>query len=204
MDIQLNELIEKIKKEGIESARTEAAKIRDDAKTLAKKLVGDAKREAETIIVRAKEDAHRSEKAGIAALEQASRNVVLAFKGEIQGLLDKLIAEAVSSSFSADVIKGILPDLIKNWAVKNTDSLSVLLSEGDLKKLDDAFKVALASALKGGVELTTGKTLDGGFRIVEKDGSAFYDFSAEAVTILLSAYLSPRLADVLKNAVKGN
>ena len=203
MDIQLNELIEKIKKEGIESAQAGASRLKADAEAEAKKIIENAKREAESIIANGKTDAERSEKAGIAAVEQASRNLVLAFRGEIQGLLDKLIAEAVGSSYSADVIKGILPDLIKNWAVKNTDSLSAVLSEGDLKKLDDSFKSRLASTLRGGVDIKAGKNLDGGFHIVEKDGSAFYDFSAEAVAKMLSAYLNPRLAETLKNAAKG-
>ena len=203
MDIQLNELIEKIKKDGIESAQSEASKLKADAETEAKKIIEGAKREAESIIAAGKTDAERSEKAGIAAVEQASRNLILAFKGEIQGLLEKIVSEAVGSAYSADVIKGILPDLIKNWAVKNTDSLSVVLSEGDLKKLDDSFKAQLASTLRGGVDLKVGKTLDGGFHIVEKDGSAFYDFSAEAVANMLSAYLNHNLAETLKNAAKG-
>ena len=202
MDIQLNELIEKIKKEGIESAQAGAAKLRSEAEAEAKKILEDAKQEAEAIVKRAKEDADRSEKAGVAALEQASRNLILAFKGEIQGILDSIIAESVSSSYSTDVIKGILPDLVKNWAVKNTDSLTVLLSENDVKKLDDAFKVNLASTLKGGVEIKVGKNLDAGFHIVEKDGSAFYDFSAEAVAKMLSAYLNSKLAEILKNVEK--
>jgi len=204
MDIQLNELIEKIKKEGIESAQAGAAKLKADAEAEAKKIIEDAKKEAQAIIAQGKADAERSEKAGIAAVEQASRNLVLAFKGEIQGLLDKLTVEAVSSSYSADVIKGILPDLIKNWAVKNTDALSVILSDGDLKKLDGSFRAQLASVLRGGVDLKVGKTLGGGFHIAEKDGSAFYDFSAEAVAKLFSAYLNPKLAETLNNAVKGN
>ena len=200
MDIQLHELIEKIKKDGIESAQAGAAKLKSDAEAEAKKIVDDAKREAGVIAAKAKEDAERSEKAGIAALEQASRNLILAFKGEIQELLDKLVAEAVSSSYSVETIKGILPELIKNWAVKNTDSLSVLLSEADLAKLDDAFKAKLASALKGGVELKAVKKLEKGFHIVEKDGSAFYDFSAESVGAMLSTYLNPKLAEILKGS----
>ena len=197
MEIQLSELIEKIKKEGIESAQTAAAIVTAEAEAEAKKILKDAKREADTIIAQAKADAARNEKAGITALEQASRNLILAFKGEIQGLLDNLAAEAVASSYSTDVIKEILPGLIKNWAAGNTDSLTVLLSEGDLKKLDDAFKAMLVSVLKGGVEIKAVKKLDSGFRIVEKDGSAFYDFSAESVAAMLSAYLNPKLADIL-------
>jgi V/A-type H+-transporting ATPase subunit E len=204
MDIQVQELIDKIKKDGIESASGEAARIRREAEAEAKRIVEAANKEAKDIVVRSKADAERFEKAGVAALDQASRNLVLAFKGEIQGLLDKLTAEAVVSAYSADVIRGILPDLVKNWAAKNSDSLAVLVSEADLGKLDAALRSQLASALKGGVELRAGKNLGGGFHIAEKDGSAFYDFSAEAVAKLLSAYLNPRLAEILSNAVRGN
>ena len=204
MEIQLQELIDKIKKDGIESASQEAARLKQEAEAEARRIVEAAEKEAQAIIKRGKQDVERSEKAGIAAIEQASRNLILAFKGEIQGLLDKISAESVSSSYSADVIKGILPDLVKNWAVKSTDSLSIILTEADLKKIDDSFKARLASTLKGGVELKAGKNLGGGFRIAEKDGSAYYDFSVEAVSDLLSSYLNPRLAEILKSAVKGN
>ena len=203
MDIQLQELIEKIKKEGIESAQADAAKLKADAAAEAKRIVEDAKKQADAIVARAEEDRVRSEKAGVAAVEQASRNLVLAFKGEIQGLLDKIVKDAGGASYSVEVVKAVLPDLIKNWAAKNTDSLAVALSEGDLKKIDSGFKAKLATQLKGGVDFTVGKTLDAGFHIVEKDGAAFYDFSAEAVAVLLSAYLNPKLAESLKNAAKG-
>jgi len=204
MEIQLQELIDKIKKEGIESASGEAAKIKQEAEAEAGRIVAAAKKEAADIVSRGKIDAERFEKAGNAALEQASRNMVLAFKAQIQDLLDKLAVEAVSASYSVDIIKGILPDLIKNWASRSSDSLSVLLSEGDLKKLDEAFKAKLVSSLKGGVELKPEKSLESGFRIAEKDGSAFYDFSSDAVAGMFSAYLSPKLAETFKDAVKGN
>ena len=199
MEIQLHELIEKIKKEGIDSAKTEAAKLKADAESEAQAIIEQAKRQADTIMAQAKENAERSEKAGAAALEQASRNLILTFKGEIQGILDKLVSNAVQSTYSAELIKNILPDLLKSWGAKGADSLSVLLPEGELKKLEDSFKASLASTLKGGVEIKAGKNLDGGFVISEKDGSAFYDFSAEAVAKMLSAYLNPRLAETLKS-----
>jgi len=198
MDIQLNELIEKIKREGFESAQVGIDQLIAEADAEAKRIIKEANQEADAIITRGKEDALRSEKAGIAAIEQASRDLVLAFKGEIQALLDNLTAKTIAASFSTDVIKGLLPDLMKNWTEKNADSLSVLLSEEDIQKIDDAFKAKLGSALKGGVDLKSVKKLNSGFQIVQKDGSAFYDFSAESVSDLLSAYLKPKLAEILK------
>jgi len=204
MDIQLNELIERIKKDGIDSARTEAAKCKAEAEAEAQRIISDAKREADAILARSKEDAARNEMAGTAALEQASRNLVLAFKGEIQALLDKLISRATTSAYSVDVVKKILPDLVKGWASKNSDSLTVLLSESDLKKIDDAFMGDLSSSLKQGVEVRAVKNFNGGFRIIEQNEAAYYDFSAESVAAMLSAYLTPKLSELLKKPMGGD
>ena len=208
MDIQLQELINKIKKDGIESASDEAARLKSRAEAEAKRIVEAANKEAEAIIARGRADAERSEKAGIAALEQASRNLVLAFKAEIQTLLDKIIAQGVSASFGEDVLKSALPDLIKSWVVKgsgsgNQDSLALILPETQLEKLRGYFNEKLALELKQGRELKSDRNLGAGFRIANRDGSAYYDFSAESVAELLSAYLNPRLAEILRNTVKG-
>jgi V/A-type H+-transporting ATPase subunit E len=201
MDIQLHELIEKIKKDGIESASEEASRLKSQAEAEAKRIVEAAKKEAEAILARAKTDAERTEKAGIAAVGQASRNLVLEFRSKIQGLLDAIAAKEAAAAFDENTLKNLLPEIIKNWAVKG-DDLAVLLPEGDLKKLESSLKEKLSAALKNGVEFKSDRGLQAGFRIANKDGSAYYDFSAEAVAELLSAYLNPRLAETLKNAVK--
>jgi V/A-type H+-transporting ATPase subunit E len=203
MDIQLQELIEKIKRDGIESASEEASRLKSQAEADAKRIVEAAQREADGIIAKAKTDAERSEKAGIAAVGQASRNLVLAFKAEIQGLLDKITAAETAAAYTDDALKAVLPDLVKGWASKGSDSLDVILPGAQLKKTEAYFKGKLSAEIKKGLELKADRNLEAGFRIINKDGSAYYDFSAEAVAELLSAYLNPRLGDTLKEAVKG-
>ncbi len=202
MDIQLQELVDKIKKDGIAAASDEAAKLKAQAQAEATRVVEAAKKEADSIINAAKADAERSEKAGTAALEQASRNLVLAFKGEIQNLLDAIVKKEAAAAYNADTIKAVLPDILKAWASKGSDDLAVLINEKDLAALKGFFDEKLVSTLKKGCELKSDRNLSGGFRIAEKDGSAYYDFSAESAADLLSAYLNPRLAENLKNAVK--
>ena len=202
MDIQVQELINKIKKDGIESASEEAARIKQEAEVEAKQIVETAQKEAAEIISKGKQDAERSEKAGIAALEQASRNLVLAFKGEIQTLLDDIVATQVGKSFTDDVLKAVIPELIKSWSAKRSgggaSSLAVLLPEASLGKMQAFFKTKLAAELKKGLELRADRNLVGGFRIAQKDGSAYYDFSADSVAEMLCAYLNPKLAEILK------
>ena len=202
MDIQVQELITKIKKDGIESASQEAAQLKREAETEAKQIVEAAQKEAADIIARGKQEAERSERAGIAALEQASRNLLLAFKGEVQALLDKVVAQELNASYSNDVLKTVLPNLVTAWGTKGSDSLAVLLPEASLNQLQAFFNEKLASELKKGLELRSDRNLAGGFRIAYKDGSAYYDFSADSVAEMLCAYLNPHLAEILKTSAK--
>ena len=204
MEIQLQELIDKIKKDGIESAAGEAARVKREAEAEASRIIAVAQKEAADIVNRGKADAERSEKAGKAALDQASRNLILTFKGEIEALLGRIIARATASAYREDALKAVLPEVLKNWASKgNTDSLELLLSKDDLEKLKSWAQGALGAELQKGLVLNSDRNLGQGFRIANKDGSAYYDFSAESVAELLSAYLNPQLAEILKTSAKG-
>ena len=198
MEIQVQELIDKIKKDGIKAATEEANKVKADADIEARRIVETAKKEADDLIERAKQDAARSEKAGIAALEQASRNLILAFKDEVQALLNKIINEKVTANYNEDVLKSALPELIKSWADKGDTNLAVVLPEGELSKLQGYFNDRLRDELSKGVELKSNRKLASGFHISNKEGSVYYDFSSEAVAKQLSAYLNPKLAELLK------
>ena len=202
MDIQVQELISKIKRDGIEAASEEASKIKLEAEAEARQILETAKKEAADIIEKGKKDAARAEKAGIAAIGQASRNLVLVFKGEIQALLDKLVNDQLAVSYNTDVLKTVLPDLLKSWGSKNANTLTALLPEASLAKLQAYFKTKLAAELKKGLELKSDRNLSSGFRIAKKDGSAYYDFSAESVAEMLSAYLNPQLAEILTSSAK--
>jgi V/A-type H+-transporting ATPase subunit E len=204
MEIQIQELIDKIKNDGINTASEEASRIKVEAEGEARRIIEAAKKEAEDIITRGKQDAERSEKAGITALGQASRNLVLAFKDEIQALLNRVVNDNVAANYGEDVLKNTLPNLLKTWAEKGSDNLSVILPEGELNKLQSFFNEKLANELKKGLELKSNRNLTNGFRISNRDGSAYYDFSAEAVASLLSAYLNPKLAEILTNTSKGS
>jgi len=147
MEIQVQELIDKIKKDGISAASEEASRIKAEAGAEAQRIVEAARREAEEIIRSGKQDAERSEKAGIAALEQASRNLVLVFKDEIQALLDRIINEQVATQYNENVLKDALPQLLKAWAEKGTDNLSVILPESELSKIQSFFNEKMTGEL---------------------------------------------------------
>ena len=53
-----------------------------------------------------------------------------------------------------------------------------------------------------GMEIKTDASLASGFKIGVKDGSAYYDYSAESVSELFAAYLNPKIAALVEAAAK--
>ena len=203
MDVQLQELIDKIKKDGVTAAEKEAAKIIADAEKKADSIKKNAEDKAAQIIKDAKAETERMEKASDEAIIQAGRNMLLSFKDSIVAELDGLVQAETEKALSKDVLGKLIPETIKAWA-KNTDAseLSVLLSEKDLKALEASFKTKLNAEIKKGMEIKPDKTLAAGFRIGVKNGAAFYDYSADALAQMFAAYLNPKVAALMKVAAK--
>lgn len=203
MDIQLQELIDKIKKDGIEKSSADAERQRAEVQAEARRILDSARAEAEAIVAKGKADAERFEKAATATLEQAARNLILSFRTEMEGLLESVVKREVSAAYGAEVLTAALPEVLKAWSSRGSDSLDVLLPADTLAKVEAFFAGKLAGTLGAGVTLKADKNSSGGFKIASKDGAAYYDFSADAVAELFSAYLNPRLAEIMKNASKG-
>ena len=204
MDVQLQELIDKIKKDGVASAEASAAEILADAEKKARAVVSDAEQKADGIIKNAKAETERMEKASEDAIAQAGRNMILSFRDSLTAELDRIIKTETAKAYSKDMLANLIPETVKAWT-KHTDAkeLSVLLSEKDLKELESAFTSALKDEIAKGLVLKSDKTLAAGFRIGVKEGRAFYDYSSDSLAELFAAYVNPRTAAILKGAVQG-
>lgn len=204
MDVQLQELIDKIKKDGIANAESEAQKIIAEAEKKAQSIIADAEEKSQEIIKNAKAETSKMEKASEEAIIQAGRNMLLSFKDSLLSELNGLVQAETEKATTKDVLAKLIPETVKAWS-KNTqvDELSVLLSEKDLSSLQAAFTNELKAEIEKGLEIKPDKTLSSGFRIGVKNGAAYYDFSTESVAELFAAYLNPKVAALIKTAAKG-
>ncbi len=201
MDVQLQELVDKIRKDGVAAAEAQASQIVSDARTKAAEIVAGARAEAEAIAKAARADAERLEKAAVASIRQSGRNILISFRDSVVSELSALVSSATGSAMSGEALKDLVPAAVKAWiANSGSADVSILLSPSDLAKLESTFKAALKAEMDKGLVLGADASLAGGFRVGMKDGSAYYDFSAEAVASLFSAYLNPRVAEILKSA----
>ena len=203
MDVQLQELIDKIKKDGVAAAEKESAKIIANSEKKAEAIIAEAQSKADEIIKSAKSETEKMEKASEEAIIQAGRNMLLSFKDALIGELDGLIKTGTEKGLTKDVLAKLVPETVKLWAKNsNASELSVLLSEKDLKALEKSLTTSLKAEIKKGLEIKPDKTLTAGFRIGVKNGAAFYDYSAESLAEMFAAYLNPKVAALLKEAAK--
>lgn len=200
MEIQLQELIEQIKQEGVTAAEQEAAGIRAAAEAEAEKILSEAKAEAAKILSQAKSESERTLRVSEESIRQAGRNLLISFRESVGKELDALLRAGVNGVY-ADRLPELIEQAISAWIGNaGAENISVLLSEEDQKTLEQSAYAALRDRLNQGVTLKAGDRMDGGFCISQNGGQAYYDYSAEAVTELLSAYLSPKVAALLKEA----
>lgn len=201
MEIQLRELIEQIKKDGVTAAEAEAETIVDAAKAEAEKIVAEAKAEAERILRDAKAETERLTKSSEDAIRQAGRNLLISFRESVSRELGAIVGENVSAVYAPDALARMIEEIVVRWANKpDAEELTVILNTEECDKLEQSLLAALKEKLSQGITLKANDSFDGGFRIAVSGGSAYYDYSAEAVVEMLSNYLSPRVTALLKEA----
>ena len=137
MDVQLQELVDKIKKDGVESAEAAAADIIQKANEKAASILESAKKEAENIVAKAETESDRLEKAAEAAIRQAGRNILISFRDAVEVRLSALISRETAAAYSPDVLAELIPQAVNAWIkTTGTNELSVLLNEKDLNTLE--------------------------------------------------------------------
>ena len=201
MEIQLQELIDQIKKDGVDAAETEAQSILDSAKAEAEKIIADAQAEAEKLMLNAKKENERVVKSGEDAIRQAGRNLLISFRESVARELKAIVGESVTAVYAPGSLETLVAAAVENWSVKSdVEDLTVILNEDDRKRLEEAALAELKNRMNKGITLKANDNFDGGFRIAVNNGSAYYDYSAEAVVDMLSAYLSQKVTALLKEA----
>jgi V/A-type H+-transporting ATPase subunit E len=199
MDVQLKELIETIKSEGVEHAEAKAKEILADAESRKNSILRDAEQEAAQIRSKAEEDAPRMKATAEESIRQAGRDLILSLEKSITAILDKVVKREVKSSLEGDNLTKAIITLLSNWK-EDKESLELLLSKDDLEKVEKKLLSELQKELKSGVTLKPAPDIEAGFLISEKEGNAYYNFSSEGIAEILSQYVNPRLSQLLRES----
>ena len=201
MEIQLQELIDKIKKDGVDAAANEAEAILQNANAEAQKIVNNAKAEADKILADAKAENERMVKSREDAIRQAGRNLLISFRESVTRELNAVLNSNVTAVYSSEAMAQLIINVVEGFAAKpDADNISVIINSDNLKSLEQIVLAGIKEKMLKGVTLKANDNFDGGFRISANNGSVYYDYSTEAVVEMLSNYLSPKVTELLREA----
>ena len=199
MEIQLQELIDQIKKNGVEQAENEAEKIINSANEKAEEIIRDAQTKANSIITNAKNENQQIVKSSEDAIQQAGRNLLISFRESVERELNIILSQSVDNLYSSEALSKIIIDVIEGWTQKpDIDDLSVILNSDKLVLLENTILSGLKDRLISGITLKPNDNFNGGFRVLIENECAYYDYSTETVVDMLSNYLSPKIVKLLK------
>jgi len=196
----LQGLLDRIEKEGLDKAEAEKRRILEEAKKEADALVAEAKEEAERTVAAARDEADKLRTSGEADLRQAARDVLISLEQEIKGLLTSIVREEVSGALTPERLSEIIYELAVSYA-KNSEvkGLEVMANPGQLDTLCSTFQERLGARLKvHPIELKPVPDIDAGIKVSFNEDAVLHDFSSEAITEMLSAYLNPRILEIIK------
>lgn len=189
MSEDLQGLLEKINRDGVEKAEAKAAEIIAEAKAKAAEIVKTAKEEAERAKAEAKTVADDFAARADETVKQAARDTVLKVREAITALLEGVLVKDVEKALADDAVAVQLA----------SDAIRDLTSNAEIaagEKLAAALKAQLAA--KGEVSIVTDENVHSGFSVKIDGGRVEHAFTAEVVAEELSKRLRPELAKLLK------
>jgi len=181
----LQSLLEKINREGVEKADAEAKRIIDEAKSKASAII----KEAEEAASKSKAEADKASEAyanrAKETISQSARDVVIGVKDAVTALLEKLLTKDVDAALkdektAADLVAAAIKDLTGPGEIAAPSKIAA------------ALKAQLAS--KPNFTVVTDDSLGAGFTVKLDGGRIEHSFTAEVIAAELAKRLRPDLA----------
>jgi V/A-type H+-transporting ATPase subunit E len=217
----VNNLIRRLREEGVSEGKTEADRIIAEARARAAQIIKEAEQKAEQVTTEARREAEAFTTGGEDALRIAMRDTILALKGQLSDLVSDQVKRLISREMQQEdfLIRLILEvagkvrsqsglDKEKNVEVLLPTSLVGIedlrknpleLREGTLSH----FIVSVANdVLREGFVLRNDDGIESGIRLYLKDKDVLIDLSDESVASVLLEHLQPRFRAILEGMVK--
>lgn len=196
---KLQELTDKLYKEGLSKGKEEGESIVNNAKKEAEDIIAKAKEEASKIIETANKNVNDLRVKVEGDLKMAASQSIQATKQDIETLIvHKMTDNDVTCSLNnKEFVETIIKAVAENFNNSQAQDIELTLPDSLKAGLEPFVKNQLTKILDKGIEATFSKKIAGGFRIGPKDGSYFISFTDETFKELISAYLRPATKKLL-------
>ena len=201
-DVQLKELIDTINRDGVDKVRQESELLLKQARAQADEIVAIARGQADTLLTNVRQEQERLEHSGRESLKQASRDLLLGVRKQLEAMFSALLNEKTREALKDEKITTAIATMISNWTPERQGKIELLLPQEQFDPMAKALRKAMAGKIATGIEVKAAAEVANGFRVVEKDGQAYYDFSAVSIAENLSLFLNPLVAKIVTDALQ--
>lgn len=199
MENKLQELTDKLYREGLSKGKEEGEALLAKAEEKAAEIIEAARVKAGEIIKQAEKDAadYRTKVEG--DVKMASMQSLQATRSTIETLMvDGLVGKQTSSSLSSpDFVKEIILAVARKFNAEESVDLDLVLPESLKNELEPFISGELAKTLGKEVSASFSKKVSGGFTIGPKDGSYFISLTDESFRNLIGEYIRPATRKIL-------
>jgi V/A-type H+-transporting ATPase subunit E len=195
MENKIQELTDKIYREGVEKGNEEARKVIATAQEEAKNIVDKAHKEAEAIAAAARKSAEELTENTQSELKLFAGQAVSALKSEIASLVTNQIVSADVKAFAADA--NYLNNFIVTLASKWSANEPIVISTADADGLTRYFTAQAKELLDKGVTIRQVNGLKTLFTVQPADGSYKVQFGEEEFMNYFKDFLRPQLVKML-------
>lgn len=195
MENKIQELTDKIYREGVEKGNTEAQKLIAKAQEEAKKIIEDANKEAESIVATARKSADELAENTKSELKLFAGQAVNALKSEIATMVTNKIVDADVKAFAAnkDFLNAFIVALASKWSVNEP----IVISTSDAEGLKTYFATQAKNLLNEGVKIEQVNGIKTLFTVSPADGSYKVNFGEEEFMNYFKEFLRPQLVEML-------
>lgn len=195
MENKIQELTDKIYREGVEKGNEEAQRLISDARGEAAKIVEDARKEAEAIIAAARKSAAETAENTQSEIKLFAGQAVNALKSEITTLLCNQVVSKAVKDFVED--KEFLNKFIVSLTTQWSANEPIVISTADAEGLKKYFASKAKALLDKGVKIEQVNGVKALFTISPADGSYKVNFGEEEFENYFKDFFRPQLVEML-------
>jgi V/A-type H+-transporting ATPase subunit E len=195
MEHKIQELTDKMYREGVERGIEESERLIAQAREEAGKIIADAEKEAAAVLAAARKSADELAANTRSELRLYAVQAVQALKSEIATVItDRIVTEWVTD-FTAH--EDFFPEFIRALASKWSASEPIVISTGNAEALRAYFMLRAKTLMDMGVQIEQVNGLKADFTVGPEDGSYVVRFGAEEFMNYFMAMLRPQLVEML-------
>ena len=195
MDKKIQELTDKIYKEGVEKGNEQAQQIVADAQAKAQQIEADAQKKANDIIADAHKQAEEQKKNTESEIKLYAGQALEALKSEVANLVtNKLSADAVNAAFpDKEFMQQIILELVSEWS----KSENLVIEGEDAAGLTKYFEAKAKTLLDKSVKIEQVNGMKSEFTIAPANGAYKITVGETEFVNYFKNFLRPQLVELL-------